>query len=115
MGTYGWNFSYYHWTNVINHENNIFWGIWPGMANAYMLTGDPSYVNALRKQIDNLYANKKTINGVDMIPRNYGIHIDRDQPRKFDVFDIKDDKLFVPDGKGVEGWYNWTTNMLIRN
>lgn len=113
MGTYGWNFSYYHWTNVINHENNIFWGIWPGMANAYMLTGDPCYVNALRKQIDNLYANKKTINGVDMIPGNYGIHIDRDLPKKFNVFDIKDGKLFVPDGKGVEGWYNWTTNLLI--
>ena len=113
MGTYGWNFSYYHWANMINHENNIFWGIWPGMANAYMLTGDPSYVSALRKQVDNLYENKKTINGVEMIPRNYGIHIDRDQPRKFNVFDVKDKKLFVPDGKGVEGWYNWTTNMLI--
>jgi hypothetical protein len=113
MGTYGWNFSYYHWANMINHENNIFWGIWPGMANAYMLTGDPSYVNALRKQVDNLYDNKKTINGVEMIPRNYGIHIDRDQPREYNVFDVKDKKLFVPDGKGVEGWYNWTPNLLI--
>lgn len=113
MGTYGWNFSYWHWQNMINHENNVFWGIWPGMANAYMLTGDPGYVNALRKQVDNLYENKKTINGVEMIPRNYGIHIDRDQPRKSNVFDVRDKKLFIPDGKGVEGWYNWTTNMLI--
>ena len=113
MGTYGWNFSYWHWANMINHENNIFWGVWPGMANAYMLTGDLSYVNALRKQVDNLYDNKKNINGEEMIPRNYGIHIDRDQPRAYNVFDVRDGKLFVPDGKGVEGWYNWTTNLLI--
>jgi hypothetical protein len=113
MGTYGWNFSYYHWSDAINHENNVYWGIWPGMANAFMLTGDPTYIDALRKQIDNIYANKKTINGVEMIPRNYGIHIDRDKPRKVNVFDVKDGKLFIPDGQGVEGWYNWTPNLLV--
>lgn len=113
MGTYGWNFSFYHWRKVVYHENNCFMGIWPGMANAFLLTGDLSFVNALRKQIDNLYANKKTIDGVEMIPRNYGYHIDRDQPRKFDVFDVKNGKLFIPDGKGVEGWYNWTPNLRI--
>ncbi len=113
MGTYGWNFSFYHWREEVYHENNSFYGIWPGMANAYLLTGDVSYVDALRKQMDNLFANKKTIDGKDMIPKNYGIHIDRDQPRKFNVFDVKDGQLFVPDGKGVEGWYNWTPNLKI--
>jgi hypothetical protein len=112
MGTYGWNFSFYHWTSVINHENRILWGIWPGMANAYLVTGDQGYINALRKQIDNIYANKKNIDGVDMIPQNYGIHIERDQPRKFNVFDVRNEKLYIPDGKGVEGWYNWTPDLL---
>jgi hypothetical protein len=112
MGTYGWNFSFYYWTHNINHENHVLWGTWCGMGDAYMLTGDPGYIGALRKQIDNFYANKKTINGVEMIPKNYGIHIDRDQPRKFNVFDVKDEKLFVPDGMGFEGWYNWTPDLF---
>ena len=113
MGTYGWNFSFYHWRKVVYHENNCFMAIWPGMANAYMVTGDRSYVDALRKQIDNLYGNKKTIDGIEMIPRNYGIHIDRDHPRKVEVFDVRNNKLYVPDGKGFEGWYNWTPNLRI--
>ena len=113
MGTYGWNFSYYHWTKRIEHENNIFWGAWPGMGNAYLVSGDVSYIDALRAQLENLYAHKKTIEGVDMIPRNYGIHIERDEPRKYDVFNVVDGKLDVPDGEGVEGWYNWVTNLRI--
>jgi hypothetical protein len=115
MGTYGWNFSYYHWTDRINHENHVLVGIFTGMGNAYMLTGDKSYVNALRKQMDNIYINKKTIEGVDMIPTNYGFHIDRDLPRKINVFDVTGEKVFIPDGKGVEGWYNWTPNMMTSN
>lgn len=113
MGTYGWNFSYYHWTKRIHHENHVFWGAWSGMGNAYLLTGDPAYIEALRTQMDNLYAQKKTIDGKDMIPSSYGIHIDRDHPRKFDVFDVVDQKLDVPDGQGVEGWYNWTPNRYL--
>jgi hypothetical protein len=113
MGTYGWNFSYYHWTKKIHHENNLFWGIWPGMGNAYLVTGDISYIEALRKQVDNLYAQKKIIDGKEMIPRNYGMHIDRDEPLKFNVFDVEDEKLTIPAGTGVEGWYNWTPNLLV--
>ena len=113
MGTYGWNFSFYHWTKKPDHENHVFWGAWPGMGNAYLLTGDPSYIAALRTQVDNLYENKRTIDGREMIPSSYGIHIDRDEPRKYHVFDIVDEKLNVPDGEGVEGWYNWTPNLLI--
>ena len=112
MGTYGWNFSFYHWTKRHEHENHIFWGAWPGMGNAYLISGDPSYVDALRKQMDNLYDQKKTIDGVTMIPSSYGIHIDRDEPRKYDVFDVVDEKLTIPDGQGVEGWYDWTPNLL---
>ncbi len=113
MGTYGWNFSYYHWTKQIHHENHVFWGAWPGMGNAYLLTGDPVYIDALRTQMDNLYEQKKTIDGAEMIPSSYGIHIDRDHPRKYNVFDVVNEKLDVPDGQGVEGWYNWTLNLYI--
>jgi hypothetical protein len=111
MGTYGWNFSYYHWTKRVHHENHVFWGAWPGMGNAYLLTGDPSYIDAMRTQMDNLYEQKKTIDGVEMIPSSYGIHIDRDNPRKYNVFDVVNEKLDVPNGQGVEGWYNWTPNL----
>ena len=113
MGTYGWNFSYYHWTKRHEHESHVFWGVWPGMGNAYLLTGDSGYIDALRTQMDNLYDHKKIIDGVEMIPSNYGIHIGRDEPRKYDVFDVVDEKLDVPDGQGVEGWYNWTSNLYI--
>jgi hypothetical protein len=113
MGTYGWNFSYYHWTKQIHHENHVFWGAWPGMGNAYLLTGDPGYIDALRTQLNNLYEQKKIIDGVEMVPCNYGIHIDRDHPRKYDVFDVVDEKLDIPDGRGVEGWYNWKPNLFI--
>lgn len=113
MGTYGWNFSYYHWAKTQHHENHVFWGAWPGMGNAYLLTGDSGYVDALRTQLDNLYAQKKTIDGVTMLPSSYGIHIDRDEPQKFDVFNVVEEKLDVPDGEGVEGWYNWTPKLHI--
>ena len=113
MGTYGWNFSFYHWTKRHEHENHVFWGAWPGMGNAYLVTGDPSYIDALRTQMDNIYANKKIINGVAMVPTSYGIHIDRDKPRKYDVFEVVEGKLDVPNGQGVEGWYNWTPKLHI--
>ncbi len=112
MGTYGWNFSFFHWTKVQYHENHVYWGIFPGMGNAYLLTGDPSYIDALRAQMDNIFVNKKTIDGVEMVPRNYGMHMDKGDPRDFDVFNIVDEKLDIPDGEGVEGWYNWTPNLF---
>jgi len=106
-GTYGGNISYFNWRKRINHENRIFLGVWPGMANALMISGDQKYVDAARKQMDNLYEQKKNIDGREMIPRSYGMHIDRDKPRKFDVFDVQDSMLYIPEGQGVEGWYNW--------
>ena len=114
MGSYGWNFSYFDWSKGINHRNNrVFLGVWPGMGNAFLVSGDFSYVDALRTQLDNVYEQLKVIGGVPMVPTHFGIHIDRDHPRKFDVFDVVDEKLDVPDGQGVEGWYNWTRNLFI--
>ena len=106
-GTYGWNFSYVNWRKVMQHNNKLFLGIWPGMANALMISGDVKYIDAARRQIDNLFEHKRIINGQEMIPRNYGMHINRDEPRKIDVFEVKDSMHYIPEGEGVEGWYNW--------
>ena len=85
-GTYGWNFSPWSPENkVIAHRNMFDKGMWPGFSNAYLLTGDRRYIDILRKQMDNLYAEKKTVDGQVMIPNNYG----------------------------DDGWYNWTTNLYI--
>ncbi|MFC2087115.1 hypothetical protein ACFLSA_03005 [Bacteroidota bacterium] len=111
-GTYGWNFSFWHRRKHIYHENLSLLGVWSGMCNAYMATGDPSYVQALRQQIDNIYAEQKIIDGKTLIPHNYGIHIDRDEPVKYDVFDVVDKKLIVPEGEEFEGWYNWTDDLM---
>jgi hypothetical protein len=83
-GTYGWNFTI--WSpeyRSIAHRNTFDSGSWPGFGNAYLLTGDPAYVAVLRRQMDNLYAQKRTINGQEMIPN----------------------------GHGEQGWYNWTPNL----
>lgn len=83
-GTYGWNFTI--WSpeyRSIAHRNTFDSGSWPGFGNAYLLTGDPAYVAVLRRQMDNLYAQKRTINGQEMIPN----------------------------GHGEQGWYNWTANL----
>ncbi len=85
-GTYGWNFS--PWSpefKKIAHRNMFDKGMWPGFSNAYLVTGDQRYIDVLRRQMDNLYAQKKIINSEVMIPNNYGDN----------------------------GWYNWTTNLYI--
>jgi hypothetical protein len=92
-GTYGWNFTIYDGEiDQIAHRNTFSAGAWPGFANAYLVTGDPGFLATLRKQMDNLYAQKKVINGREMIPQMYG------DPRGYKE-------------TGREEWYNWTTNL----
>jgi hypothetical protein len=93
-GTYGWNFTIYDGEiDQIAHRNSFASGMWPGFGNALLLTGDPAYVATLRRQMDNLYAQKKTINGRMTIPQMYG------DPRGHGQ-------------TGQESWYHWTTNLL---
>ncbi len=93
-GTYGWNFTIFDGEiEKIAHRNTFAAGSWPGFANAYMVSrGDPGFLATLRKQMDNLYAQKKTIDGEVQIPQMYG------DPRghKF---------------TGREDWYEWGTNL----
>jgi len=92
-GTYGWNFTILDGEiERIVHRNYFTAASWAGFGNALMLTGDQSYVGVLRRQLDNLYAQKKVENGRTLLPQMYG------DPRgyKYD---------------GPPSWYQWGPNL----
>jgi hypothetical protein len=63
-GTYGWNFTIFDGEiEQIAHRNSFPVGAWPGFSNAFLLTGDQSYIDVLRRQMDNIYAHKKVVDG----------------------------------------------------
>ena len=94
-GTYGWNFTIFDGEiERIAHRNNFSAGSWPGFGNAYLLTGDAGYIDTLRRQMDNIYAQKKVVDGRLMVPQMYG------DPRGYKF-------------SGREEWYRWTTNLFI--
>ena len=92
-GTYGWNFTIYDGEiDQIAHRNTFSAGSWPGFANAYLVSGDAGFLATLRKQMDNLYAQKKVVDGRETIPQMYG------DPRGHKE-------------TGREEWYQWTPNL----
>jgi hypothetical protein len=93
-GTYGWNFTIYDGEiDQIAHRNTFTAGSWPGFGNAFLLSkGDPSFVDTLRKQMANIYAQKKVIDGKTVIPQMYG------DPRGYKY-------------TGREEWYHFTPNL----
>lgn len=94
-GTYGWNFTIFDGEiERIAHRNTFAAGSWPGFGNAYLLTGDAGYIDTLRRQMDNIYAQKKVVDGQLMVPQMYG------DPRGYKF-------------SGREEWYRWTTNLFI--
>ncbi len=95
-GTYGWNFTIYDGEiDKMAHRNTFDAGSWPGFGNAYLVSkGDPGFVATLRKQMENLYAQKKVINGKTMLPNGYG------DPRGHKYTG------------GKEEWYNYTPNLF---
>lgn len=94
-GTYGWNFTIFDGEiQQTAHRNTFDAGSWPGFGNAYLVSGDPGFIATLRRQIDNLYANKKVIDGKVMLPSMFG------DPRGYGH-------------SGREEWYNWTPNLRI--
>lgn len=93
-GTYGWNFSIYDGElREVAHRNYFPHGSWPGFANGLILTGDQSYVDVLRGQIDNMYAHKRIKDGETLIPRMFG------DPRGYRY-------------SGREEWYHWTNELF---
>jgi hypothetical protein len=92
-GTYGWNFTIFDGElEQIAHRNYFTDGSWPGFGNALLLSGDQSFVGVLRRQMDNIYAQKKIVNGQLQLPQMYG------DPRgyKFD---------------GQPQWYQYTNRL----
>lgn len=72
-GTYGWNFTIFDGElEKIAHRNYFTAASWLGFANALLLTGDQGYVDVLRRQMDNIYAQKKVVDGRVLLPRMYG-------------------------------------------
>jgi hypothetical protein len=93
-GTYGWNFTIYDGElERIAHRNSFTACSWPGFSNALLVTGDQAYIDVLRRQIDNIYAQKKVVNGKVLLPQMYG------DPRgyKYD---------------GPPSWYHFTPNLF---
>ncbi|MEJ7604965.1 MAG: hypothetical protein WKF37_01545 [Bryobacteraceae bacterium] len=88
-GTYGWNFTIFDGElEEIAHRNTFTAGSWPGFANALMLTGDQSFIGVLRRQMDNIYAQKKVQGGKVLLPQMYG------DPKGYKE-------------KGSPGWYHY--------
>ena len=72
-GTYGWNFTIFDGElQQIAHRNYFTASSWPGFSNALLLTGDQSYVDVLRKQMELLYEHKKVQDGKTLLPQMYG-------------------------------------------
>ena len=93
-GTYGWNFTIFDGElEEIAHRNTFTAGSWPGFSNALMLTGDQSFVGVLRKQLDNIYAQKKTVDGKVQLPQMYG------DPKGYKE-------------NGAPSWYHYTGNLF---
>ncbi len=66
-GTFGWNFD-----PKVSGRNYYMRGARTGLGEAYLLTGDASYIEPLRKQLANLYAAKKEENGRVLLPQKHG-------------------------------------------
>ena len=72
-GTYGWNFTIFDGElQDIAHRNYFTASSWPGFANGLLLTGNFSYIDVLRRQLDLVYEHKKTIDGKTLLPQMYG-------------------------------------------
>jgi hypothetical protein len=95
-GTYGWNFTIFDGElEQMAHRNTFDAGSWPGFGNAYLLSkGDAGFVATLRKQMENLYSNKKVVDGKTMLPTGFG------DPRGYKYTG------------GKEEWYHWTPNLF---
>jgi len=93
-GTYGWNFTIFDGElEQIAHRNYFTAGSWPGFSNAMLITGNQGYVDVLRKQMDNIYAQKKVENGTVLLPQMYG------DPRGYKY-------------NGKPEWYHYTKNLF---
>ncbi len=72
-GTYGWNFTIFDGElQDIAHRNYFTAASFQGFANGLLLTGDQSYVDVLRKQMDLVLGAAKEEDGQTLLPTMYG-------------------------------------------
>ena len=109
-GTYGWNFHPWSPEHGEQHYRNLFdKGAWPGFGNALLLTGDMGYLDVLRRQMDNLYAQKKVVDGELRLPHNYGIYVQKTGPPGRDLGRGE----ILGSGSAKPGWFNWSPGWFI--
>jgi hypothetical protein len=65
-----WYCGIWGWTGE-GERNYVFRGPPEGFDVALLLSGDPSYTQAMRHQIDNLFAAKKVVDGKTLLPHLY--------------------------------------------
>jgi len=93
-GTYGWNFTIFDGElEAIAHRNYMPVGPFPGFSNALLVSGDQGFIGVLRKQMELIYAQKKTEDGRTMLPQMYG------DPKGYQ-------------GKGAPQWYHYTGDLM---
>ena len=66
-GTFGWNFD-----PAVSGRNYYMRGARTGLGEAFLLTGDASYTEPLRRQLKNLYQAKREDNGRVLLPQKHG-------------------------------------------
>jgi hypothetical protein len=108
-GTYGWDFA--PWSpehKRVAYRNMFTKGMWPGFSNGLLMTGDQKYIDVLRRQIDNIYAQKKVVDGKILYPQNFGEKAEKTEPP---IFEWRDEDLFWKEKKLTDPrWYNFTNN-----
>ena len=71
-GVYGWGFSVtVPQTGAIAHRETFHLGA-EGFLNAVLLTGDRSWMDPWRTQMDRVNANRKVVNGTTLYPHKFG-------------------------------------------
>ena len=72
-GTYGWNFTIFDGElQQIAHRNYFTAASFQGFANGLLLTGDQSYIDVLRTQMDRILAEARVEDGTTLLPTMYG-------------------------------------------
>ena len=72
-GTYGWNFTIFDGElEEIAHRNYFTAASFQGFANGLLLTGDQSYIDVLRKQMDLVLDAAREVDGQTLLPTMYG-------------------------------------------
>jgi hypothetical protein len=70
-GVFGWN------SPDDGRRNYVLRGVPAAFGQATLLTGDRSYIDAIRKQVDNIFAAARVENGHTVLPHYYGEKDDR--------------------------------------